>query len=40
LCDIPADREEVMVFVAHASFIGDFIELEAAIASHPQGQND
>ena len=40
LCDIPADREEVMVFVAHASFIGDFTELEAAIAPRPQGQND
>jgi len=29
-----------MVFVAHASLIGDFTELEAAIASRPQGQND
>ena len=40
LCDIPADREEIMVFVSHASFIGDFTELEAAIARRPQGQND
>lgn len=40
LCDIPADREEVMVFVAHASTFGDFTELEAAIAPRPQGQND
>ena len=29
-----------MVFVAHASTFGDFTELEAAIASLPQGQND
>jgi hypothetical protein len=43
LCDIPADREEVMVFVAHASTFGNLTDSavpDAAPAPLPQGQSD